>query len=414
MIPYALLSCLIDEKEVRILDVSIFHIVIRIPEKVDSIIKCMVNVHLNGSYKEINIQHFSYHLLQENKYDVEYRIDIEDEEYLSTISVLMQNYNQYISYKQNDEQEKLTEYPMHLDSIYPSSYDELLKELFRFEVDSAYDVSSIHLGYSLDCFMDYEKFIELNIDSFRTYYFSKMHLKKHPIKQLDAEYIYIGNQFCSHLYPSLSMLKRIIEKCKKNHLEVVFMFSTMKQHEIEHIQEIINILKNYSIQEVVINDFGMMEMIKKDFNLIVGILLNKHVKDTRLKYHTSPAINQTSINMPFYQSFLKENGFTRVSYESCGYEMDMVKPVDLYFPKFQMNTSGYCTMYAKCHNLNRANQEEVVKCERYCESQYFLYPTHLHMVGKYNSLFGYDIKILKDKEYLDQYLKQVDRMIISV
>ena len=35
-----------------------------------------------------------------------------------------------------------------------------------------------------------------------------------------------------------------------------------------------------------------------------------------------------------------------------------------------------------------------------------MYPKHLKLVGRYNSLFGYDAKILEDPAILEYYLNQ--------
>ena len=45
----------------------------------------------------------------------------------------------------------------------------------------------------------------------------------------------------------------------------------------------------------------------------------------------------------------------------------------------------------------------------------FAYPKHLKMVGRYNSLFGYDEKILWDEKQLRDYLEQgIDRIVVNV
>ena len=41
-----------------------------------------------------------------------------------------------------------------------------------------------------------------------------------------------------------------------------------------------------------------------------------------------------------------------------------------------------------CVAGNRGAQEQVTDCPRYCERQAFLYPKHLQMMGRYNSLFA--------------------------
>ena len=73
---------------------------------------------------------------------------------------------------------------------------------------------------------------------------------------------------------------------------------------------------------------------------------------------------------------------------------------------FQTNTSQYCTLYAVCRYGDREKQKLPENCPKYCEQKVFLYPKHLKMVGRYNSLFGYDEKILWDEKQLQDYLEQ--------
>ena len=57
------------------------------------------------------------------------------------------------------------------------------------------------------------------------------------------------------------------------------------------------------------------------------------------------------------------------------------------------------------------NARDIVR--NICEEQAFLYPEHLRMMGRYNSLFGIDMRILKEEEILENYIQNgVDRVVI--
>lgn len=416
MIPYALLNCVINEEEYRVIDLSVFHIVVRLCERLEKIDTIKVHFYIDSSYQEIELQQYTITEIIDNEFDTEVRIEIQDETYMHLVQDFLKEYQSYIQYKQMDVQELFTNYPMELDSIYPDSYEDFLKEEFRIHSDSCYRnaLKNVHLAINLETPWMYQQFMELEWNDFKQSYFESIHLLDHPLYEQEIQTIYVGNQFCSHLYPSLDQLQKMLQKCKQLHKKVVFQFSTMKQHEIKLCQNILDVLKNEDV-EIVINDLGMMEMMDFDCSLILGILLNKHTKDTRIQYKRGKKHIQTnSINTSFYASFLKNHGIQRISQESSLYAMKMDAPADVYFPRFQMNTAGYCTMYAKCHNGNRAFQEEVKTCPMYCRNQYFLYPSHLHMIGKYNSLFGYDTRILWDEQYLKEYSAQGNRLVLSV
>ena len=55
----------------------------------------------------------------------------------------------------------------------------------------------------------------------------------------------------------------------------------------------------------------------------------------------------------------------------------------------------------------------VRKCPRFCEEQAFLYPEHLRMVGRYNSLFGVDLDVWKRMEEMLK-LRGVDRVVVNL
>ena len=91
---------------------------------------------------------------------------------------------------------------------------------------------------------------------------------------------------------------------------------------------------------------------------------------------------------------------------------DLTPNADVYAPFYQTNTAGHCTLYAVCHNGSRGRQTAEDDCPQYCRERVFLYPDHLHMIGRYNSLFGADLRILTDGAYLDAFLSQKPRRLV--
>lgn len=397
MIPYALLQCTIDHKDVRIIDLSVFHFLFRVPEKIEDIHFISLSFYNGEEYDNISIQTYSFSLEEKAEFYYVYRIETEDENFAQHVRKLMEMVNRYTQFKLEDQQEKWINYPLELDTIFPDSKEELLKELFN-QKECNFPISKFEWGICLENPILIHSFLEMDWDGFMQKYVSLL-----PISKVPVQYVYIGNQFCSHLFPKLETLNKVLEKCQRLELKPVLMFAPLKEHEIKERKEILKDLD--SSIEIVANDLGMLEMLKEySFPVIEGILLNKHVKDTRLKYvehfHAQPSDYKTRY---------------RKSYESCGQTMNLSPSCDFYFPKFQMNTSGTCTMYAKCKNGNRGYQEEILDCPKYCLNQHFLYPTHLRMIGEYNSLFGYDVEIFSSSRYRDFLLAQpIKRMIITL
>lgn len=139
----------------------------------------------------------------------------------------------------------------------------------------------------------------------------------------------------------------------------------------------------------------------------MGTLLNKRKKDPRLSYLESRLpgkdaglLTENSLNADFYQKALEKSfGFVRYEWESCGYPQRFPKGKNsLHLPFYQTNTSQYCPLYAQCREHNRGRQYLVTECPGYCRTKVFLYPEHLHMTGRYNSLFSLDQTVLRALE----------------
>lgn len=163
--------------------------------------------------------------------------------------------------------------------------------------------------------------------------------------------------------------------------------------------------------EIQVNDWAMAEMLKGKvlFVPVLGILLNKRRKDPRLHYKTetmaqigaeteSKFLEENSLNADFYRKYLeKEYGIVRYEWESCGYDMALPPGKNsLHLPFYQTNTSQYCTLYAKCMTGERGKQKLAEECPKFCKDYAFLYPDHLMMIGRYNSLFALDSRIFED------------------
>ena len=125
-------------------------------------------------------------------------------------------------------------------------------------------------------------------------------------------------------------------------------------------------------------------------------------------------LSESSLQSSMYRRYLEEHfHIQRFSLESCGYPFQVIPgKSDLHLPFYQMNTSQFCPLYAKCRYKDRGHQVQVNQCPEYCKDWTFLYPQSLPMTGRYNSFFGYDEAILWDEDYLKSFLDQgVNRIV---
>ena len=174
--------------------------------------------------------------------------------------------------------------------------------------------------------------------------------------------------------------------------------------------------------EIVVNDWAMVEMLcgkTSRLHPVLGTLLNKRKKDPRMKYKSGDTLlfQQNSLNAGFYRDFLAEEfHIHRYEWESCGYPQEFPPGKNsLHLPFYQTNTSQYCPLYALCTTGDRGTQQLAEHCPKFCEKYALLYPEHLHMAGRYNSLFGVD-KTLPESTEMWKNIKgtKPDRIVVNI
>ena len=174
--------------------------------------------------------------------------------------------------------------------------------------------------------------------------------------------------------------------------------------------------------EIVVNDWAVVEMLHgKTTRLcpVFGTLLNKRKKDPRMKYKSGDIslFQRNSLNAKFYRDFLAEEfHIHRYEWESCGYPQEFPPGKNsLHLPFYQTNTSQYCPLYALCTTGDRGMQQLAEYCPKFCEKYALLYPEHLHMMGRYNSLFGVAKTFLESPEMWKK-IKGIkpDRIVVNL
>ena len=286
----------------------------------------------------------------------------------------------------------------------------------------------------------YEEYLSKDLTTFMENYWKRNYLSGHWLSDHFPQRLYIGNSFCHLLFPKEDQLFLLLEKARKESLQVTLTFSYIREFMLENTGQLIEKLENWCeenkvILEIQVNDWAMAEMLKGKSLLVpaLGILLNKRRKDPRLHYKTGTMeqigadadkyLSENNLNADFYREYLKkEYGIVRYEWESCGYEQKFPEPAagrkmenHLHLPFYQTNTSQYCPLYARCKRGSRGAQTLPKDCPHWCREYAFLYPAHLHMLGRYNSLFALDTGILRSPELLGGWLREgVDRLVVNL
>lgn len=436
-IPSGLVSCIINDKEVTILKMSTESLTIRVLEKIEYIKLLKISFYnfKDYKYKEIEIKNFTINNEDKDEFYYTYDIFIDDKDYVENVKYIFRDYSKYVNLKvfgeENEFSKEMTGYPREKDYEFYEYYNTQKKEWIsnlnykNFNMDV---LNSIEMAITLDNDDLYEKYIDNDKESFKEYYFKKNFLENHMLFNKNIERLYIGNEFCHNLFPSLEDLIKILEKAKEESLNVTLCFTYIRECYIQKTKDIIEKvydwckINNFKI-EIVINDWGMLKLLKSKenyFTLCLGNLLNKRKKDPRYIYKNGYEKNKellslNSLNSKKFREFLKDNNIERYEYESCNYKIAIPEGKhSLHFPFYMTNSSQYCPLYAMCTTMNRGNQKLVKVCPKYCREYVFLYPKHLKMIGKYNSLFAFDDTLLKDKDVLEYYINNnINRLVLN-
>ena len=310
------------------------------------------------------------------------------------------------------------------------------------------DMPEFELALTIDRPELYYDFLQKDWTRFCHDYWKNNFLEHHALSQKRVTRIYIGNQFCHNLFPEKKLLFQMLEKAFENNLAVTLAFTYIRDYLLEETRELLQTLESWCqgkeqevskqqvatkeqkgsrkqpAMEIIVNDWAMPALLhgKPHLKPVLGVLLNKRRKDARLPYKQGignhvDSLAENNLNCGFYQDYLKNTfDIQRFEFESCGYKVTIPDGHhSLHLPFFQTNTSQYCTLYASCRYGDRGKQELPENCLNYCDKKVFLYPKHLKMVGRYNSLFGYDETILWDEKQLQDYLEQgIDRIVVNV
>lgn len=147
-----------------------------------------------------------------------------------------------------------------------------------------------------------------------------------------CERIYIGSYFCAQYF--LNLPKKIIEEaaafCKEEDIKVTLVIPTFSEKNLdkgkEKIKEFVSLLEGV-IDEITINDYGMLEYITKQYKLKcnIGRLFMKDYRDLRYPEYFNTTLHPkifTSYFMKLIETY-KINGLEfdpthkTVSFETC-------------------------------------------------------------------------------------------------
>ena len=442
MLPFGILAGYWGDKEVRITAISEYGFQTRLAvpataEQKNAPWELAFYDQKTASYQRILLRDAT--LLQEKEEDFDTFVT-DQEDYRNAVQRLALQYSQYIRWKMEDDDaalaEEMTGYPAEQDAFHLESLEEQKKVWFsgigketftalqNGFAESGQPGQPVELALELDRPEWYEAYLSMESAVFFDAYFRRNQIPNPPVFHPDR--LYIGNAFCPHLAPKEEELFALMDKACRESFSITLTFPFLLEENLTETQARLQHLARWCEQknktiEIVVNDWGTAHLASQFpvFSLCLGVLLNKRKKDPRMTYKLGDRtlFEQNSVHAAFYRDYLKEEfRMERYEWESCG-DTDTGKFPEgknsLHLPFYQTNTSQYCPLYAACTKGSRGAQTPVRECSGFCEKQAFLYPEHLRMVGRYNSLFGVDLDVWKRMEEMLE-LRGVDRVVVNL
>jgi len=227
--------------------------------------------------------------------------------------------------------------------------------------------------------------------------------------------IYFGNTQCEHLLSSLVEVVEAQKICKSKHYNFVFTLPPLSQFKLDELREILSFL-NKSYTEIVVNDFGALQMVLEYQNLkaILGINFTKIIKnafidnlkiddisDTILE-NQKALLSHCEFEQESVRAFYKELGVSRFSIENNKLNIDFINTTpkmlcDFYYPNITISSSKACDIAGLFDDKSRYFVQE--SCNKYCHqiSLEFAHSKVLGLYQRYNTIYKTHSKIELDK-----------------
>ena len=467
MIPFGLVAGFADGQEIRITELAEHGFCFRTLDEIREVKGFRICFYdgFNGlkagdqekkssdPYTEVEIHSFEMEVRVEDGLGIpvyEYSVFVEQEKYRECAGKLILWYDRFVRLKLECEDGELamalTGYPAKKDEQFAENFIEQKKEWFgegedrarletRIENQSGIRENCIAAGdFELEEYKEYKEQERKNIEvaveldrpelyerylSMKFRYWNVNGAKELGKRMPVPERIYVGNAFCHLLFPEKRQLFEIFKKAESEGLAVTVTFSYLREFMLKPAEKLLDELEEWcrnreTFLEIAANDWGLLELLrerkewKEEKEALVpcmGTLLNKRKKDPRMGYKQGETgyFRENSLNAEFYRTYLRDTQEFPEGKNS------------IHVPFYQTNTSQYCILYAACKNGERGKQELPESCPGYCREKVFLYPKHLKMVGRYNSLFALDgssVSGMADTEGWKE--KRIDRIVVNL
>jgi hypothetical protein len=198
-----------------------------------------------------------------------------------------------------------------------------------------------------------------------------------------------GNEFCEHLIPSPERLKAVLSAAAEREMNVTLLTPYVSDAGIELLKPLFDLLSLNGAHEVVFNDWGVLNLLRREFpllNPVQGRLMNKSLRDPRVTgvYAASEApapalvsLKRSNLDCASYTGLLSELGVDSVELDNLPQGVDLsfaengVK-ANAYIPFGFISTSRIC-MAAGIHYDKSDKFQPGAPCHHECQTHLLEY-----------------------------------------
>lgn len=202
----------------------------------------------------------------------------------------------------------------------------------------------------------------------------------------DYRRLYLGTEFCERRIPEPSDLQQALTYAARSDLRLTLVTPYLTHAGIGRLAPLIRLLNEAQDvgAEIVINDWGMLDVIRREYNhpsfqLVLGRLLTKQLRDPRLvdmagsvPQEAVDHFRMANVDVPILSDFLVENGITRVEFDNPRHGLlrkDPTLPGSLYVPFVYLTTTRICPTNSRL--TPKKTLRVVLPCSCECQDSAF-------------------------------------------
>lgn len=420
-IPYGLISCFLNGRQVTVLALSDSRFAVRVAEIGDVREIKLSFLHFDkAEWKTVVLSSFRLVSVSEDYCGKRAVFECEDITFKNCARSVLKTLTDYVRLKSENDDDllasSLTDCPVGEETA------ACLSDQKRIWFSGPFaDVAcgNRELCLSIDRPESYERFLNCDIADFQSDFLKRNFLSAHPLFQKKAERVYIGSAHCRHLFPD--NIGTLILRARQQNLGVTVVLPPIRESAAGFFEKIMTDILKSDADEIVINDLGtLLKYHACGKRIVLGTYLNRRRKDPRMRYKLgfqkcAELMTENNLNDDDWLRKLEALGVARFEYESCGMLQTYPKGhVTLHLPFYQTNGSHGCLIAASCEGTDPGLGRDGETCPVWCQSRARLYPDALRLIGRYNALFGVDTEILTNGTYLERALCGVDRIVAEL